>query len=135
MGNHLIAYNQQNKEHSVQDNSNTNEQISIPMPEPGEYRIDIVGADIPVGPQAWALAISGPFEVLDQCSEARQCPRNCSDVGRCEDGECKCPLSRRGVGCELLNVELERNKQVTDMISSGGWSYYYFSVEPGQAWQ
>jgi hypothetical protein len=41
------------------DNKNNVEAVHIDEPTPGEWRLEVVGANVPQGPQAFALVVLG----------------------------------------------------------------------------
>lgn len=46
------------------DRLNNVEQVVIPQPQQGTWVIRVVGADVPMGPQQYALVITGSFEMI-----------------------------------------------------------------------
>eukprot|EP00286_Rhodomonas_abbreviata_P000440 CAMPEP_0181291096 /NCGR_PEP_ID=MMETSP1101-20121128/1777_1 /TAXON_ID=46948 /ORGANISM="Rhodomonas abbreviata, Strain Caron Lab Isolate" /LENGTH=1598 /DNA_ID=CAMNT_0023395449 /DNA_START=240 /DNA_END=5032 /DNA_ORIENTATION=- len=135
LGNHRVSRDAMNGEHHALDKENNNEQVTVSGSDVGEFRIRVLGADVPQGPQKFSLVLSGSMRVLESCSEQGQCPLDCSGIGTCVHGRCACPLSHRGVGCEVSNVQLTPYHDVKDRVSIGGWSYYLWEVEDGAAWR
>eukprot|EP00286_Rhodomonas_abbreviata_P000935 CAMPEP_0181288558 /NCGR_PEP_ID=MMETSP1101-20121128/398_1 /TAXON_ID=46948 /ORGANISM="Rhodomonas abbreviata, Strain Caron Lab Isolate" /LENGTH=1599 /DNA_ID=CAMNT_0023392691 /DNA_START=371 /DNA_END=5171 /DNA_ORIENTATION=- len=136
LGNGLKSYDTVNLWYDVVDSVNNNEQVSIAENdvEVGVYRVTVTPQDVPEGPQHFALVVTGQRMAVRECSHIAQCPMNCSEIGTCENGVCKCPFSHRGLRCELKNTELRLDEPVRDSIVTGGWNYFYWRAKPRDVW-
>ena len=54
--------------------------------EGGVYTIRVRGADVPMGPQAFALVVTGRGETTPCVADPPECPANCSGRGVCWSG-------------------------------------------------
>lgn len=96
------------------DNVNNTEQVYVENPQPGVWRVDVVGTNVPVGPQPFSLAAS-PFLV------------NCSSAGVARISQdrlpCNATVNLRVVDCDLNAddaVAETINVVVTSTTDTGG---------------
>jgi len=89
------------------DQYNNVEQVDLANLPGGQYTVHVHGRNVPVGPQAYALVISGTIGVFFDsvgCA-ASACPSDCSGYGTCNQGAngavCSCTQQRTGVDCSL----------------------------------
>jgi len=118
------------------DDVNNVEQISIQAVQAvTTYSVQVRGADVPKGPQRFALVINGNFhqQPLSACQGPLVCPNRCSGHGECatETGQCMCQPEFTGSDCsqtvESLAVTVASNTRTSTSsgtVASGTWVYY-----------
>ena len=94
----------------------------------------VVGTDIPQGPQKLALVVTGgllgaddPFTVVDgdgACAQATGCGEgNCGRFGDCRDGACECHPTHAGGACELELPRLQVGGTLGVRVGANSWQY------------
>ena len=120
-------------------------QVTWAEPLPGLYRVVVSGRDVPLGPQGWALVVTGDFEAAEACAVAAEwrCPGGggegggqCSKHGACgAGGECVCDAMHVGADCSGELGELVDGVTVTTPeVRVMGWVYYTFTTVGTQPW-
>ena len=140
LGNTLKQTDESHGTYVVRDSVNNAEQVRVMNPVAGYYAVRVVGKDIPVGPQKFALVASSSSMAVATAAEcsAVQCPNACSGRGRGKclpSGICGCPITHGGADCsmEYKVLQLVENATQTTALSVTwlGMSYYTFEIEEG----
>jgi len=138
LGNTLKQTDESHGTYVVRDSVNNVEQVRVMNPVAGYYAVRVVGKDIPVGPQKFALVASSSSMAVATAAEcsAVQCPNACSGRGSCLSSSiCGCPMTHGGADCsmEYKVLQLVENATQTTALSVTwlGMSYYTFEIEEG----
>lgn len=91
LGNHLDG--------KVADHANNNEQVTIGSAEPGVYTVKILPHELPVGPQNYALVVTGDKDMVEIPYQEPACTLECSNQGKCKNGQCVCDIGFDGEDC------------------------------------
>jgi cysteine-rich repeat protein len=86
------------------DTDNNAEQITLERLSANSHIIvRVAGTDIPEGPQAFSLLVTGPIHRID-CPEGAPaaCENECSGHGTCTAGICSCVASFAGASCGIV---------------------------------
>eukprot|EP00287_Rhodomonas_sp_CCMP768_P026058 CAMPEP_0202829982 /NCGR_PEP_ID=MMETSP1389-20130828/15861_1 /ASSEMBLY_ACC=CAM_ASM_000865 /TAXON_ID=302021 /ORGANISM="Rhodomonas sp., Strain CCMP768" /LENGTH=1038 /DNA_ID=CAMNT_0049503575 /DNA_START=13 /DNA_END=3129 /DNA_ORIENTATION=- len=112
-GNHLDG--------GVRDRRNNQEQVTVPMAEPGLYSVFIVATDLPFGPQAFSLVVTGDATDGQTCAApGPPCPNGCGD-GMCSFGQCVCEGEGTGPDCSGMPLVEPWCKEEVVATLSGIW--------------
>ncbi len=107
-------------------------QVRLSEAIPGIYRVRVVGTDVPVGPQRFAVVITAPrLLLLSNCPpEPLECADGCSGHGKCgAGGLCECVPGFGGYRCEEVFSSLlcgDAGRQL--VVSSSGWAFYILAL-------
>lgn len=85
------------------DSFNNVEQVQVRTHQ-GYYAVIVHGRNVPVGPQSYALVITGDIDYADCFTDfpgGDVCPNDCSGFGNCVGGSCNCTRNHEGVDCSL----------------------------------
>jgi hypothetical protein len=100
-------------------------QVTIDSPPPGLYRVRVGGPSVPVGPQLFALVVTGGAVPARPCGPGPpRCPGSCSGGGACVGGRCTCVPDRAGTDCGLAAAALGCGGRHELRLSPGGLSRY-----------
>ena len=115
--------------------------------------VSVQGFHVPMGPQTYALVVTGNFEEVpvSACpSSEHLCPNNCGaayNTGKCVDGICVCNSFFTGADCSISSVELLLispnnepssvgnhegsflSKKFVGYVGVFGWSYYHVEIK------
>ena len=119
MGNGWTRWDEAHGPHAVPDSDNNCEQVRIGQGA-GVYTIRVRGANVPLGPQAFALVVTGRGAPSACVNSAPECPSNCSGRGACRAGRCACEPPSFGADCGLDPVPLQCGAPYRIALSSGG---------------
>jgi hypothetical protein len=86
------------------DTLNPSEQVVVAAGSAaGVYTVVVAGSNVPLGPQTYALAITGVFSTVNACPV--KCPANCENAARgsCNTatGACVCATGFAGADCSI----------------------------------
>ncbi|KNC49953.1 uncharacterized protein AMSG_11956 [Thecamonas trahens ATCC 50062] len=111
------------------DTINNVETVRVPHPGVGTTcKISVVGGSVVLGPQRYALVVSGYFETAT-CAGTNTCIDGCYGRGLCNDGVCECQSPFKGIDCSLTPQPLSTSgRVVTTEIQANSWAYYSFRV-------
>ena len=119
MGNGWTRWDEAHGPHAVPDSDNNCEQVRIGQGA-GVYTIRVRGANVPLGPQAFALVATGRGAPSACVASWPECPSNCSGRGACRAGRCDCEPPSFGADCGLDPVPLQCGAPYRIALSSGG---------------
>lgn len=143
-------------EHLVYDELNNVEQVYISSATGSSdfkyYGVRVYGAQIPHGPQPYALVVTGNIELMSDvslCQSASVCPANCNadkQHGNCVSGRCVCSRGWTGASCSissssLLSADVNTPSGLDDSgstklaawvatahVETEAWSYFHLDV-------
>lgn len=71
-----------------------------------QVTVVVSGADVPFGPQTFALVVRGSFSGQATCSSS-SCPSDCSGHGTCVAGKCQCDTDYAGIVCSVPIISVD----------------------------
>ena len=133
----------------LRDSINNVEQIEYIFPSDSQFpmyaTVAIQGTSVPIGPQKYAIAATGYFEVspVEECpSSALLCPFNCNGNGNCINGVCVCNIYFTGADCGITSQSILTvsdstvnganslsSPTIQGVVSSYGWAYYHVDID------
>ena len=141
LGNDLTQSDQSHTGYKVRDSNGNAEQVRIKDAPQGLYMARVLGIDVPVGPQSFALVASAaqisprPLSDCQSADVGQGCPNSCSGRGQCvaDLGVCECPITHGGSDCSREYLVLGSTPGTADALSvtSLGMAYYTFTVPTG----
>ncbi|EKX41119.1 hypothetical protein GUITHDRAFT_112852 [Guillardia theta CCMP2712] len=136
-GNNLRQSDETYKDYVVSDNLQNAEQVSFSVSSPGLLVVRVVGVDVPLGPQAFSLVLSGSDLVEQQSSACSSitCPKNCSGHGTClSNSVCHCDFEYGGSDCSRKFRTLEQGENHL-AVTANGMSFYTFNLSHGKSFR
>ena len=130
------------------DSTNNVESVRLGEATAGVHLIQVIGYDVPQGPQKFALVLTGgDFTVLEDtnaCSHLSGCGvDDCGEYGTCVMGMCRCQPTHSGALCQYQNHVLEPGPSLAfARVQANSWVYLVWNVAaaaddsngPHQAW-
>jgi hypothetical protein len=118
------------------DTLNNVEQVKVPGERPGRWVVRVAGAHVPMGPQSYALVVTGPFGTDESAGQiapgsacAAPCPGRCSGNGACVAGRCACDAGFSGSDCGTAAPVIRgEDAPVAGVVGSYQWRYYTYPV-------
>ncbi|XXQ38045.1 C5a peptidase [Plasmodiophora brassicae] len=121
--------------HTFMDAMNNVEQVDVGPDQDGLFDVMVSGTHVVVGPQPYALVVTGTFDLepLSSCRSTRTvCPDNCSQgQGFCTaDGLCQCHAGFAGFDCSYASTSVKGRPGAiqTSRVDVGQWQFYHFDV-------
>jgi hypothetical protein len=138
LGNNLTQSDETHTGYMVRDSNGNTEQVRIKNAPTGYYTARVLGIDVPIGPQRFALVASAAkISVKNDsaCPGAPACANACSGRGTClqAQGVCVCPITHGGSDCSRGYKTLGSTAGTVDSlrITALGAAYYTFVVHHG----
>mmetsp|Transcript_29223 Transcript_29223/g.45765 ORF Transcript_29223/g.45765 Transcript_29223/m.45765 type:complete len:1255 (+) Transcript_29223:84-3848(+) len=110
---------------SKKDSVNNHEQVVLESPTAGQYKARISGFDVPMGPQEFAIVMTGGFSSVRICDSV-ECQGDCSGNGQCVTGKCICDAAFSGDDCSIPNVALNPQEAAMWTLETDAWQYFDF---------
>jgi hypothetical protein len=133
MGNEHISYDYKTDKLVTPDDINNSEQVSIASAPPGDYMVQVLGMNIPEGPQSFALIIRGNIEESSSLSIAQQtdltCPGSCSGHGSCNQETMMCKCSKLWMGADC-GYQAHHMSQRSENVMIPAQGHLCFTIYP-----
>lgn len=110
------------------DSSNNVEHVALTLASAGKITIQVIGKHVPVGPQNYALVVSGG-NPTDSTGCTGTCPNGCSGHGTCANAICTCEVGFVGADCAIAAVRLTPGVAVSGTVATDGYQHYYIVPE------